>query len=348
MRILSLILLSFVISAAVETNCETLGYEYISDDSSFQETCESWLVCPANANYKICTKWKTDYIYTKDTCPTGATCEQEEKYRLIGCLKGYSEKYDDNGNLSACEKTSNCPGSPLRCVSNACEFTKCNDGTYDYSGRCSDGFEKYTSIGGVLSDLMRTDLHCALCNCAKSACKTDSTAGATSYAELENGGYVHLSCESSSTTDANGCLFCCPAGYAKAQKYMGTAKASTVVGQVPEYDYSYVDRGCVSTVCSFDWQLIAAPLGALGGYIFPDDKLAIINQCILNYAPILDDNGCITRCEPLIASSCIYKTLQEACTACGDIVTTDSNGCYVCSLGLESNRYCTPGVQIIQ
>ena len=266
----------------VEGNCNTMGYTTPATEDIAD--CKAYIYCPYDISFKTCARYNA-YPLTETERLEGGIYEQSSKW-----------------------KVKECNGTPLKCPSNACEFTMCNDGTYDYSGRCSEGFEKYTSIGGN-SNMMRDDLHCALCSCAKSACKTDSTAGSTSYAELENGGYVHLSCESSSTTDANGCLFCCPAGYAKAQKYMGTSKASTLVGQVPEYDYSYVDRGCVSTVCSFDWQLIAAPLGALAGYIFPDDKLAIINQCAPNYTEILDDNGCITRCELFIASLCRYKTV---------------------------------------
>ena len=53
MRSLLLVLLSFVISAAVEIDCETLGYEYIRDDTSFQATYESWLVCPSDISYNL-------------------------------------------------------------------------------------------------------------------------------------------------------------------------------------------------------------------------------------------------------------------------------------------------------
>lgn len=176
MRILSLILLSFVISAAteIEIDCGTLGYELISDDSSFQETCESWLVCPANTNYKICTKWKTDYIYTKDTCPTGATCEQEDKYRLIGCKKGYTEKYDD-GKIVACEMS--CEGYDWSSIpENASSYDTCTkaDGTQVYKiTKCNSGYKLAKKTTNALL-IERLEIVSDKSECISTECITDT------------------------------------------------------------------------------------------------------------------------------------------------------------------------------
>ena len=146
----------------IETDCTALGYFDYSEDSTFEKTCESWLVCPANSDFKICTKKKSEYIYTEETCPDGATCEREERYRLIGCSNGLSMSADktscicssglygdDDKCLQPCSKTTYASGEiPEGAITKQCvqdgtitnEFAGCEEGYVEaYAATLGDG-----------------------------------------------------------------------------------------------------------------------------------------------------------------------------------------------------------------
>ena len=144
MRVLVLFFGAFFLSAAVEieTDCVTLGY---TNDSAQWADCEegALISCPSDNSYKVCSKFKSEY--TLSSCPDGATCEQEPKYRFEGCQDGYT--------LSADGKS---------CVANAIEKT-CDDAIAEAgvlltsSGAVEDGVTYYIKEDTHLEHLDAND-----------------------------------------------------------------------------------------------------------------------------------------------------------------------------------------------
>lgn len=201
-------------------NCADLGYS-----KNLVASCEEYVYCPFDLSYKKCTKYMSKY---SSSCPSHATCSQ--KYVVTGCKDGYDMFIKSDGTVSCTIplNPSSCPTGYYKTIKEACTSSTSSYKTSFISGCYATCTLK--DIADDLKNMTGTKL-CTACpsscadgeelgtltdgstKCVKTVCGISPNLlllGADTYATLENGNRVIITCASGfvSSIDTDGCISC--------------------------------------------------------------------------------------------------------------------------------------------
>ena len=213
-----------IYTGSADLSCKSISCADMGYSKNLVAKCEAYIYCPFDLSYKSCTKYMSNY---SSSCPSHATCSQ--KYVVTGCKDGYTMMIKSDGTVSCTIplNPSSCPTGYYKTIEEACTSSTTSYKTSFISGcyapctlkdiaddlknmtgtklcttcpACADGYEL-----GTLTDGSK--------KCVKTVCGKSPDIlllGADTYATLENGNRVIVTCASgfTSSTDSNLCTIC--------------------------------------------------------------------------------------------------------------------------------------------